>query len=260
VAGTVAWISIAPVKGLALAHPPAIRLERDGVAENRRFYLVDSSGRLLNGKRLGRLVQVAAHFDKPTNVLELRFPDGTVTRGDVAVDGAVETSFYGRPVQGRVLVGPWAEALSSWSGLPVQIVCPDRAGDATDRGRGAGVTLVSTAALQSLADAADSGPMDGRRFRMLFGVDGIGAHEGDGWVGGCVRIGDATVELLGNVGRCAVTTQNPDTGVPDLDTLRVLGRYRAETLSSEPLPFGVWGTIVEPGRVGSATPSNPSRR
>ena len=55
--------------------------------------------------------------------------------------------------------------------------------------------------------------------------------------------------LRGNVGRCAVTTQNPETGVPDLDTLRVLGTYRGEVETSEPLPFGVWGEILEPGRV-----------
>ncbi len=33
----------------------------------------------------------------------------------------------------------------------------------------------------------------------------------------------------------------------------MLGGYRGDVETSEPLPFGVWGEIVEPGRVGSAT-------
>ena len=55
------------------------------------------------------------------------------------------------------------------------------------------------------------------------------------------------------VGRCAVTTHDPDTGVRDLDTLRILARYRPPD-SGEPLPIGVWGGVEQPGivRVGDA--------
>ena len=45
------------------------------------------------------------------------------------------------------------------------------------------------------------------------------------------------------------TRQDPDTGAPDLDTLRVLGEYRGEVETTERLPFGVWGEVVEPGHV-----------
>ena len=41
---TVSRLSIAPVKGMALVHPEEIDLERNGVADNRRFYLVDDLG------------------------------------------------------------------------------------------------------------------------------------------------------------------------------------------------------------------------
>ena len=39
-AGSIAWIKIAPVKSLALVHRDEV--ERSGVRENRRFYLVDA--------------------------------------------------------------------------------------------------------------------------------------------------------------------------------------------------------------------------
>ena len=84
---------------------------------------------------------------------------------------------------------------------------------------------------------------------MLVEVTGCRAHEEDEWVGGRVRIGEATVDLRGNVGRCIVTSRHPETGVRNLPTLDVLAEYRSEVPTTERLPFGVWGAVSEPGRV-----------
>jgi uncharacterized protein YcbX len=87
---------------------------------------------------------------------------------------------------------------------------------------------------------------------MNFGVAGLEAHEEDAWIGRRVRIGEAVVVPQGNVGRCAITTQNPDTGVPDFDTLRTIRSYRADTANEKGnrhVPFGVYGEVVEPGKV-----------
>ena len=43
--------------------------------------------------------------------------------------------------------------------------------------------------------------------------------------------------------------QDPDTGVPDLDTLATLKAYRDDVPTTEPLPFGVHASVLEPGRV-----------
>ena len=83
---------------------------------------------------------------------------------------------------------------------------------------------------------------------MLFLITGVAEHEEDGWLGRSVAIGDAVVHVEEVVGRCAVTTHDPDTGVPDLDTLRILARYRPPG-SGEPLPIGVWGHVEQPGTV-----------
>ena len=61
-------------------------------------------------------------------------------------------------------------------------------------------------------------------------------------------MGDAVLRLNGDVGRCVVTSHDPDSGVTDLDTLGVLARYRREG-RNEPLPFGVYGSVAVPGRV-----------
>ena len=64
-----------------------------------------------------------------------------------------------------------------------------------------------------------------------------------------MRIGEAVVVPQGNVGRCVITTQNPDTGRTDLDTLKALAAYRGTLETTEPLPFGIHAAVAVPGRV-----------
>jgi hypothetical protein len=84
---------------------------------------------------------------------------------------------------------------------------------------------------------------------MTIGVAGIDAFVEEGWLGRQIRVGEATVRVAGNVGRCAVTTEDPTTGVANLDVLQLLARLRPGAGSTEPLPFGVWGAVAVPGRV-----------
>jgi uncharacterized protein YcbX len=246
---TVARISIAPVKGLALVHPDEVALARTGVAANRRFHIVDADGRRYNQIRNGTLVQIRPEYDTERDHLVLRFPDGSIAEDDVALGAEVTTDFYGRPVRGNVVEGPWSEALSRWAGRQLRLV-QSPPGAAVDRGRGH-VSLISRASLAELGRQAGTTPVDGRRFRMLFELDGCEPHEEDDWVKRQVRIGDALVRIRGDVGRCAITTQNPETGRPDFDTLRTIAGYRRK--QGDPgegnLPFGIYGEVVEPGRV-----------
>ena len=253
----VAWISIAPVKGLALMHVDEVLLESFGVRENRRFHLIGDRGRLLNGKQLSALVRVSADWNEDMRTLVLRFPDGSSVTGTVELGERVVTTFYGREVPGRVVVGPWTEALTSFVGRNLQLVQAEEVCAGLDRRRGA-ITLLSTASIEALRAAAHaSRPIDPRRFRMLFGVEGIGPHEEDTWLNRRVRIGEALVVPRGNVGRCIVTSRDPDTGARTLATLDVIAEYRAGVEATEPLPFGVWGEVQRPGRVRAGDPVVP---
>jgi uncharacterized protein YcbX len=91
---------------------------------------------------------------------------------------------------------------------------------------------------------------------MLFEIDGVSAHEEDEWLDSQVRVGEATIVLNGDVGRCVVTSHDPERGVTDLDTLGTLARYRRQG-RDEPLPFGVYGAVVVPGRVRVGDPVQP---
>jgi uncharacterized protein YcbX len=250
VTARIAWISLAPVKGMALEQRNEVQLEPFGVRDNRRFHLIGEDGRLLNAKQLGPLVQITPEWNEAAGTLALRFPDGSVVAGEVELGDAVATNFYGqRHVDGRVVVGPWQDALSSFVGRPIRLVQPLEPGAGVDRGQGA-VSILSTGSLEALREAAGvAEPVDPRRFRMLFGVAGVEPHEEDSWLGRRVRIGAAEVEVRGNVGRCLVTSRNPSSGERDLPTLDVLAEYRDAVETTEALPFGVWATVTQPGRV-----------
>jgi uncharacterized protein len=247
---TVTKISIAPVKGLGLVHPDEVQLDKTGVLENRRFYLVDADGRRYGQIRNGRIVQVRPDYDSATDHLTLTFPDGTVAAGHVeTAPDPIVTDFYGRPVTGHPVHGPFSEALSHAFGRELRLVQAPP-GAAVDRGRGH-VSLISEASLRELAHhAGHTEPVDGRRFRMLFQVDGtnLHAHAEEGWQKRRLQIGEATVRVRGAVARCAITTQNPETGVPDFDTLRILRDYRGFNADRQ-LDFGIYGEVLEPGRV-----------
>jgi uncharacterized protein YcbX len=150
-----------------------------------------------------------------------------------------------------VVEGPWTDPLSRLHGSPVRIVRPDGPGELQE----APLTLVSRASLERLEREAGR-RVDPRRFRMLFDLDGCGEHEEDAWGGRRVRIGGALVRVGGGVGRCAVTTRDPETGERDLDTLRLLRGYR-EPLEDGEIPFGVYAEVEQPGRVRVGDPVEP---
>jgi uncharacterized protein YcbX len=235
----VAGINVAPVKGLGLIHPEEVELTERGVEANRRYYLIEG-WRLYNGKDHGPLVRIAPAAQN--GVLTLHFPDGREISDEIALGEAVTTNFWGRPVTGRLVRGPWSDALSDYASTALQLVRTDEPGAGCDVHVGTVVSRASCARLGRELGAE----VDGRRFRMLFEVDGTDAHEEDTWQD--VRIGDARVRVAGPVPRCAVTTQDPDSGVRTLDTLGGIKRYRG-LRDGYRIDFGVYFDVVEPGRV-----------
>jgi uncharacterized protein YcbX len=254
VSARVAWISISPIKGLALRQLDSCELTEAGVAGDRGFFLVDENDRLVNAKGLGALQQIVPRFDEAAGVLTLEFPGRGTVSEQIHTNGTLDARFWGASVPVRVVEGPWSEAISDFAGRNLRLVRAP--GPAPDRLRSGAATLLGTGSLRALARTLGVDEVDGRRFRMNFGIDGLREHEEDEWIGRRVRIGEAVVIPHGNVGRCAVTTQNPDTGAPDLDTLKALAAYR-EVETTEPLPFGIHVAVAQPGEVHIGDPVEP---
>lgn len=251
---TVAWIHVAPIKSLRIEERRSVVLTARGIADDRRFAIVDENGRWLNAKRVPSFVAVRPEFDGDR--LTLHLPDGRRVSDVVELGDPVDVNIYRHRVSAHEVLGPFTEALSAVDGRAARLVRLDEAGSGVDRaGEGGAVTLLSVGALDAIAEAAQAdGGVDPRRFRMNIGIAGVPAHAEDAWIARQVRIGDAVVVPLGNVGRCAVTTLDPVTGVSDLDTLAALARYRAGSDTSERLPFGVWARVARAGSVSVGDP------
>jgi uncharacterized protein len=243
----VARISIAPVKALGLVHPDEVDVGEGGVAGNRRFWLIEADGRLVSNKRHGKLMQVRPEWDEESRELALTFPDGSRVAGIVELgDEVFEQEMYKHPIRSRHVVGPWQAAISEYAGMELTLLWAEEG--APDRLHAGTATLVSRESVARLAEVAGEDRLDARRFRMLFDIEGVEPHAEDEWIGTHVRIGDATLHVHGDVGRCAITTLDPDTGIPTVDTLKALASYRREG-RKEPLPLGVYASVVVPGRV-----------
>jgi uncharacterized protein len=241
-------ISVTPVKSLGLLHPEHVDLTPNGITGDRRFWLVDEDGRLFNNKRCGPLATVCPDWDDASRQLTLTFPDGRRVEGTVELGEEVDVVMYRLPHPSRRVLGPWEDALASFAGQPVRLLWSEQ--HATDRGReGGSVSLVSRESLERLGqEGGASGPVDGRRFRMTFEIEGVAAHEEDTWIGRAVSVGEAELVVEGDVGRCVVTSHDPDSGITDFDTLGTLAGYRPDGVV-EPLPLGVYARVSEPGRV-----------
>jgi uncharacterized protein YcbX len=256
----IAWIAVSPVKGLRLQTRSEVRVTEDGVPGDRAFFLVDHAGAMVNGKRLGALMAVEAEHEPATSTLALKIPQREPLSETVELGPEEEVQFYGLHLQARPVLGPFSAALSEHCGARLRLFAAPTGRSGVDRGRDGAVTLLSLASLERLAaEAHEREPIDPRRFRMTFGIAGLGAHEEDRWIDHSVRVGAATLQVRGNVGRCAVTTRNADSGLVDLRTLHHLSAYRRVVKSTEALPFGVHARVVEPGsvRVGDAVALQP---
>jgi hypothetical protein len=110
------------------------------------------------------------------------------------------------------------------------------------------VSIVTSASIERLSEETGK-PVDRRRFRMLLQLEGCEAHEEDTWAR--VQVGETVFQigskLGGPVPRCAVITHNPGTGERDLDTLRLIKRYRGQ--AAEGILFGAYASIEKSGRV-----------
>ena len=216
---TLTHISVYPVKGL-----DAVDLDRVGItpggglADDRVYGMYDDEGHI-NGRRTAAIHAIEASFDRDAGTVDLSAPGRPARTFDVEDDRA---------------------ALESWLGEHLDLDVTLRGGGGgghSDRaifgdGSGTGPTIVSEATLREIAswyDGIEPAEMR-RRLRPNLVVEGVEAfweerlldsferavyaEEPDDDTGEFprVRIGDAVLEGVEPIPRCAVPTHDPDTG------------------------------------------------
>jgi uncharacterized protein YcbX len=230
-------IVIHPIKscgGIALDHG---RVERRGLAHDRRFLIVDPAGGFVTQREEPRLSRVRVAIDGPA--MEVEAPEV----------GRVETPLD--PEQGE-LVGahrvtvwrstlevPEVPRLSSFFthvlGRPVRCVAMTRAsrreinpkharpGDEVSFADGYPLLVTSESSLRDL-EARAGVPLGMARFRPNVVIEGAPAWDEDRWTH--VRIGAVRFRAPKPCARCVMTTIDPETGAMGKEPLTTLATFR----------------------------------
>ena len=241
-------------------HPPAqVEHRRSGTTavrpSNRRFYVIDERDRMINGKLVGELQQVIADYSDAERDAAARAPRRQRRRGRGPARGpghdevllSAATGHAGR----RSVVGGAQR-------VPRAAPPARRSRRETAVDRGAAGRRVAD--LASLAGPAGAGgrrrtTIDSRRFRMLIEIDGVERPRGGPLGRPRVRIGGATVGFGGHVGRCLITSRDPDTGAGRPADARHAGDYRPISTPPSRCRSGSTARCSGPERSGSATRS-----
>jgi uncharacterized protein len=247
---TVTRLFTTPIKGFSLSQPASVTLGPTGAEGDRDFFIVDSDQQLLSITRTGAFAGWRAQFDRESGVLTLVSSDGLVLEDTVTEDRETTINFWeSQDVSGHILSGPWSDWLSDIAGQPVDLIRATQPGGANDV---ASVTVVSEESIAELARATNTEPIDIRRFRMLINISGVEPHQEETWRPATVRIGSAVLKMRGPVPRCNATTRNPDTGIKDLKTLRLIAESRGmqpDEFGEDGLNLGAYADVIEPGVV-----------
>ncbi|GAB2445545.1 MOSC domain-containing protein [Nocardioides hungaricus] len=212
-----------------------------GLAGDRRWMVVDQTGRVITAREVNELVLV--HPEITASGLRLTAPDLPpleVAEPDPAAQVPVEI-WSSRLT--AAAAGPEADA---WFGKALGRVArlvhlddPMRRptniefsepGDRVSFADGYPLLLASEESLAALNDEVlasspfDRGPLPMARFRPNVVVSGTEAWAEDDWRR--IRIGDAAFRAVGGCARCVLTTIDPDTAVREKEPIASLARIR----------------------------------
>jgi uncharacterized protein len=240
---SVVALTVAPVKALAAVRREAVLLERDGVADDRRLFLLRPDGSVATQRRHPSLTSVVPDLDLSRESLSVTFADGTVAACGLDPAGEpLRATLFGKVRTGRVVPGAVAEALSEYVGEHLRLVLAGSVGVGWDEGP---VSLVSTASIAAVGAPSGDASSPSDRFRMLVEVDGIAAYEEESWVGRDVRLGETTLRVSHRLGRCVVIDHSPVTGAKDWPGVRTI----AETRGPDTVTLGVIAEVRRPGAI-----------
>ena len=242
---TISAIHATPVKSIGLTRLDSAQISHRGIVGDRRFLLVDSEGRVVTQRQLGKLTQISAEYSDEDDSLKLKFPDGSIVSGHPEAGSETATVLWGRVVSGVEIVGDWSKALSDFCGVELTLMKSRNPGESFDEYP---VSLISEATIEYLSDLTrGEKEFEVERFRPTLLIGGCDPHEEDSWLGKGLLIGDRLrLRLISRDPRCAITTLDPKTGERDFDTLRLILSYRPSRRAAY---LGVYGIVEASGSV-----------
>lgn len=245
---------IYPVKSLRGCAVPVAELDALGFIGDRRFLIVDPTGKFLTQRTVPRMALIDAQLSPGTLTLSA---DGA---GNVSVPTASDPTAPLRAVsvwkseglQAEDCGAPTSRWLSNFLGLTCHLV---RVGEKFSRSNlkpaaqpsdrlafndACPLLVISEASLAALNDRIQENlgePVPMNRFRPNIVVDGCDAFAEDTWTR--FRIGDSVFRSAGKSDRCIVTTTDQLTGERCKEPLKTLATFRRGQADSTAVFFGV---------------------
>lgn len=249
----VAGLFIYPVKSLRGIAVPAAEIDALGFVGDRRFLVIDETGKFLTQRQLPRMAQVSTVLNNGSLILSAD------AAGQVSVPTASDSTAPLHTVTVWKSEGLQAEdcgpTAATWLSDFLQLKCrlvrigekfrrpvlkrAAQAGDTFSFADGAPVLVTSEASLANLNDHilenhGEPVPMD--RFRPNLVIAGCDAFAEDEW--NSFRVGDVVLRQAGKSDRCIVTTTDQRTGVRGKEPLRTLATFRRDPVDPSSVYFG----------------------
>jgi uncharacterized protein YcbX len=237
-----------PVKGLSAQILPEVNLTAsEGLPDDRRFAITHGASSFdtstpewrpkkdfLHLARNERLAALETDYDSATGILTIRRNGRQVARGQIT-----------NPT-GRLLINQFFAAYMKGEvpGTPHLVEAP---GVMFSDTRGKYVSILNTASVADIERVVNA-PVDPRRFRANLLLDGLEPWAEAKWAGHSVAIGDAVLEVVEQIGRCAATEVNPVTALRDINIPLSLERGFSHR------NCGVYARVVKGGRVATGDP------
>jgi len=246
---TLAAIHLFPLKSGAPLALDAATVESRGLAQDRRWMVIDAAGKFVTGRQQSRLTLIHARVNG--GGLELAANGMPTLHVEAPVQGMrIETAVWGAAVAPLLADEAAHRWISAFLGAPHRLVHMDdncmrrlkanydgRYGEDSDEvsfADGFPLLLISQGALD-LLNSKLTQPVPMLRFRPNLVVAGTTAHAEDDWKR--IRIGACEFEVAKPCTRCVFTTVDFETGMrdPSGEPLRTLTTYRR---SADGVTFG----------------------
>lgn len=250
----VTGLFIYPVKSLRGCAVPAAEIDALGFVGDRRFLIVDPTGKFLTQRTVPRMALIDAKLFPGTLTLSA---DGA---GSISVSTASDPTAPLRSVtvwkheglQAEDCGTPASAWLSDFLGLTCHLVRigekfvrlnpkpAARPGDIFTFADACPFLVISEASLANLNDRIQENhgePVPMNRFRPNIVVGGCEAFAEDTWTR--FRIGDAIFRSAGKSDRCIVTTTDQLTGERGKEPLKTLATFRRGQADPTAVYFGV---------------------
>jgi uncharacterized protein YcbX len=104
------------------------------------------------------------------------------------------------------------------------------------------ISIISLASVRALEQAMGK-PIDPLRFRANFYVEGLEPWAEFDWLGQTVSLGEARLEVISRIVRCAATNVEPGTGKRDMNIPKALHS------AFDHVDMGIYLAVKEGGRV-----------